>query len=344
MTSAAFDAVEPAPDLAVVILNYKGYEDTIECLDSIVDGEYQSYQLIVVDNASPNESVSKIRDWAARREVEIVDDLDLSDPGSRIDGSFVPQTLSLIKNRGNLGFSSGNNRGIEYALSTDVPYIMILNNDSIVTNGALSRLVTTLDSDPDIGSVFPRIVGTDGKLQVPVYLRPPETLTGILIRSNHGAIISDRYSRDNYLRRTNPHPDYSYDEPIRVANTVSAHSIWRREVFQEQGLLDESMFMYYEEYVLAQKLDDGGYQSVLEPRATIIHKGGMDNSRLPTGWLFKQRCKSEMHYVKEYTDFGPGRRALLKALRTCEYLVRSSRDGEYRSGLGDFVREYLVNG
>lgn len=331
-----------APTLTVVVLNYNGREDTLDCLQSLHTAGYPSLHVVAVDNNSSDGSMDAFRDWAHTSGVPIVDDLDARTDEVEPSKGFEPGALTLIQTGENLGFSAGNNHGIRYALGTSTDHVMILNNDCLVQEGALDRLVRTLEERADAGLVFPKIVDEDGEIQVPVYLRPAETLTGLLIRSNYGALVSNRYARKAYLERTNPLPGYAYEEPVAVPNVVVAVTVFRRGFFEELGLFDEAMFMYYEEYVLKKKMEDSRFSSILEPRATIVHKGGKGNEQLDNAWLHKKRLQSELHYLREYSDLGPMRRAGLKGIRTVEFLVQAVSDDDYRSELGSFLRTYVL--
>ncbi len=105
------------PKVSIVIVNYNGYKDTIECLESIRKIKYSNYDVIVVDNASTDNSVDVIKD-------HITDEI-------------------LLCSDDNLGFSAGNNIGIRVAIENGSDYVLLLNNDTVVEDSFLSHLVTT---------------------------------------------------------------------------------------------------------------------------------------------------------------------------------------------------------
>jgi GT2 family glycosyltransferase len=116
-----------SPRVAVVILNWNGWRDTLECLDSVARLDWVDLQIIVVDNASQDDSVARIRS---------------AFPG-----------ITLIENTANLGFGGGNNPGIRYALKSGAEYVWLLNNDTVVSPETLRLLVTEAERDGTIGSV-----------------------------------------------------------------------------------------------------------------------------------------------------------------------------------------------
>ncbi len=128
---------EPAPApraeeplVSVVVLAYNQLQDTIKCLESIEQHTSSPYELIVVDNASSDGTVDYLRSWAADR-----------------------SHVKVVANRDNLGFAGGNNLGM--ALSTGA-YVVVLNNDTIVTDGWLRGMVDVYRRNPTAALVGPR--------------------------------------------------------------------------------------------------------------------------------------------------------------------------------------------
>lgn len=119
--------LNPGPRVTCIVLNWNGWQDTIECLDALKACTYQDLTVIVVDNASTNDSVVRI-------------------------GVAHPDIL-LLESGANLGFAGGNNIGVRYALSHGAEYVWLLNNDTKPAPHALSALVTKALTDTGIGAV-----------------------------------------------------------------------------------------------------------------------------------------------------------------------------------------------
>jgi GT2 family glycosyltransferase len=119
------------PQVAIVVLNFNGLEDTVQCLRSLRAVPSTAHAVILVDNASEIDP-----EPAARREL----------PG-----------IVVIHNSSNLGYAGGNNRGIERALERDVEYVMVLNNDTIVAPSILQTLIGAFSGDASLGIVGPVI-------------------------------------------------------------------------------------------------------------------------------------------------------------------------------------------
>jgi GT2 family glycosyltransferase len=118
------------PSVYIVILNWNGINDTIECIKSLRKINFNNYKIIVVDNASEENE------------------------GDLIKNTF-PEIV-LIKSSENLGFSGGNNIGIKYAIERDCDLVLLLNNDTIVEKDFLDKLVSHIQPE-DIAITVPKI-------------------------------------------------------------------------------------------------------------------------------------------------------------------------------------------
>lgn len=101
--------------IAIILVNYNGISDTIECIKSINNIKNKNYKIIVVDNASENFEAERIK-------------------------TEFPE-IELIKSNDNLGFSAGNNLGIMYAIKNEYEYILLLNNDTIIDPDMINNLL-----------------------------------------------------------------------------------------------------------------------------------------------------------------------------------------------------------
>ena len=122
--------IEESPTLiSIIILNWNGKKDTIECISSLQDLKHPNFSIIVADNGSTDDSVDSIKN--------------------------VYPDIFILENGENLGFAEGNNRAITYAFNNGAEAVVILNNDTIVDPGLLSSFCTSFDNLPN-----PGILGT----------------------------------------------------------------------------------------------------------------------------------------------------------------------------------------
>ncbi|MEA2098434.1 MAG: glycosyltransferase family 2 protein [Patescibacteria group bacterium] len=118
-------------EVYIIVLNWNGKEDTLECLKSLEKINYSNYKIIVVDNGSEDDSVFEIKKQFSN--------------------------IKIIENKKNLGFSGGNNVGIKYAISNGAHYVLLINNDTTVEKDFLSELVKKGESDEKIGVLGSKI-------------------------------------------------------------------------------------------------------------------------------------------------------------------------------------------
>jgi GT2 family glycosyltransferase len=120
------------PKVSIIILNWNGLKDTLECLRSLKKINYLNYEIIVVDNGSSN------------NEKDIIE-------------KYYPE-IRIIRNSTNQGFSRGNNIGAKLALENKPDYLLFLNNDTIVTPDFLKELVNFCQNNQDVGCAGPLIL------------------------------------------------------------------------------------------------------------------------------------------------------------------------------------------
>ncbi len=167
-----------APKVSIIILNWNGWKDTVECLESLYRITYPNYDVIVVDNGSRDDSVQEIKEYAAGK-IQVSSKFFEYSPNNKPIKVFEvseddvkrgrfnrplyekvdpDRRMILIKNKDNYGFAGGNNIGIKFALSVLNPdYVLLLNNDTVVDKRFLDELVKVAESDEKIGIVGPKI-------------------------------------------------------------------------------------------------------------------------------------------------------------------------------------------
>ncbi|WP_066021812.1 glycosyltransferase family 2 protein [Clostridium sp. CT7] len=116
----------------IIIVNYNAYKDTIECVKSLRKISYKNYKVIIVDNASTDESVARINDKL--------------------------KDCILLRSMKNLGFAGGNNIGMRYALEKGADYVLLLNNDTLVERDFLSNMLVPFSRNTSIGMVGCKIM------------------------------------------------------------------------------------------------------------------------------------------------------------------------------------------
>ena len=121
------------PLVYIILINYNGFKDTVECIQSLKRISYTNYRILVVDNCSPKQP-------------------------DKEDIEYIKENSIWIDGKYNRGFSGGNNLGMKYALEHGADYILLLNNDTTVEPDFLKLLVETAGSRPDAGLICGKIL------------------------------------------------------------------------------------------------------------------------------------------------------------------------------------------
>ncbi len=211
--------------VTAVVLNWNRSVDTIDCVRSLQQSGYPDLNIVVVDNASTDDSVAKIE-------------------------SALPR-VTIIRSPTNGGYAAGNNIGIRQALANGANYVLILNNDVLVEPGFLQPMVGEAEADSSVG-----IVTCDARFQSDHTRAYP---TGGRMKFWRGAATA-LPSRERSQRTT-------------VDFVSGCILLVPRAVFEKVGLLDESFFMYFEDYEFSRRVATS-YQLVYTPDATVYHRSG----------------------------------------------------------------------
>lgn len=213
------------PKVGIIVLNWNSYPDTRNCLRSLEVLEYPNYSLYVVDNGSADNSVERLN-----REFRD------------------PNVISLDENR---GFAGGNNAGIREAIDEGCKYVLLLNNDTTVESGFLTKLVRTGERFPRAGVVGGTIFDESGKVWY------------------SGGAFNDTLVR--YDRKTKPRErSDAFDTDVVVGTMM----FLRSAAITRVGALDENYWFGGEDTELCYRLKQGGWQVLVKPSARIEHAVG----------------------------------------------------------------------
>lgn len=271
------------PRVSIIILNWNGWKDTIECLESLYQITYSNFDVVVIDNDSQDDSIEKIRNYA-NGQIKIENKFFIYDISNKpikilefksdealitkkMNFDKIPQNrkLIVIKNEKNDGFAIGNNLGIQYALKEcDPDYILLLNNDTVVSRTFLSKLVDTAEASNEVGIVGPKIC----------YYTDPEKIQTIGVNINFwtGETIAFGHKKiddDIYFTSDTICADYVYGACLLI----------KVKVIQIIGLLDPIYFLYSEETDWCLRAKKFGYKSVCCLTSKIWHKSQASSSK-----------------------------------------------------------------
>jgi GT2 family glycosyltransferase len=220
------------PRTTVIILNWNGLKDTIECLESLRKITYPDYQVLVVDNGSTGDDVKVLRERF---------------------GDYI----HIIENDMNYGFAEGNNIGMRYALANlDPSYLLLMNNDVKVAPNLLTELVAAAENDTKVGLLGPLVYD---------YYRA-DVVTG----TGHGQRIS-WWRGTTYGIRSNMLQD-AISGMFEADCIEGSCMLIPRRVLEQVGMLDPEYFAYWEETDWCVRIRAAGYRVGCVTSSKIWHK------------------------------------------------------------------------
>lgn len=268
------------PNVSIIILNWNGWKDTIECLESLYNINYPNYDVVVVDNGSDDDSISKIKRYCEGK-IEVESkyfDYDLTNKPIEIIVHDINSTMTilenetnfylsphrkliLLQNKENYGFTKGNNIGIKYANKfLDPEYVLLLNNDTVVDEDFLNILIDSGEKNRNVGFLGPKIYFYDFKGQKNtiqyagskqnLWLFNPKIIG--IFEVDHG----------------------QYDQEKHFGYVHGSCLLAKVDMIKEIGYFDEDFFSYREENDWGIRGNKKGWESLYVPKAMIWHKGG----------------------------------------------------------------------
>jgi len=268
--------------VGVVILNYNGWSDTIECLESLLRLSTPRITVVVCDNGSTDESLKQIRHWAAGRvhaptspflEIARCTQPPVPKPVHLVEmrpeqlsglaaAALPPQTVLLVQNGQNLGFAAGNNPALGwFASDPSISHAWVLNNDTVVTPSALSAMVRRLGERPDAGLCGSRLL----------HYHAPGSVQAL------GGLRYNRWlGSASAITMTSPASDRDVERVVEQAMDMvhGASVLVSRQFLRGVGPLAEDYFLYSEEIDWAERGRRAGFSLAYAHDAIVYHKEG----------------------------------------------------------------------
>ena len=230
-------------DLSVVIVNYQTFELTKNTVNSIFEYDYPfSYEILVVDNASGDDSLSKLQ-------------------------GYFKDKVKFIASSENRGFAAGNNQALKVAKGK---YVLLLNSDTIVWENTLENIYNYMEKHSDVGATGCRVLLENGELDKACKRTFPNVKNSFF-RLFHIPTKSedDNYNLDNL-------PD---GEVYEIDCLTGAFMFIRKDALDEVGFLDETFFMYGEDIDLCFRIKKSGWKIVYYGKSKITHFKGASSKK-----------------------------------------------------------------
>lgn len=234
--------------LSIVLLNWNGHEDTVECLNSLKNLNYDDFNIYLVDNNSQRNSVEYIMDYLENQDYyshAMVTSNKLDDYTDDVD-------LLFILNDVNAGFAGGNNVALEYLIKYDVcEYVLLLNNDTIVSSDFVNALFDKYNQEDNVAFVGATHYYYDDNNSI-------QTVGGGIIDWKHGECMA--------VRQKNQYDTYDFITGSCVFMPIA--------VLREVGPISTDYFMYWEDVDWSTVAHKKGYNLTVSDYGCIYHKEG----------------------------------------------------------------------
>ena len=253
-------------DLSVVIVNYQTFELTKNTINSILEYNYPfSVEILVVDNASTDDSLSRLKDYF----------------GSKV---------KFIASAENNGFAAGNNQALRIA---DGRYQLLLNSDTVVWQDTLEDIYNYMEKHEDVGACGCRVLLENGELDKACKRSFPNVKNSFF-RLFH---IPTKSSNDNY-NLTNL-PD---DEVYEIDCLTGAFMFMRKDALDDAGLLDETFFMYGEDIDLCYRIKKAGWKIIYYGESKITHFKGQSSKKQKSKLIYEFYRAMYIYYKKHHAE------------------------------------------
>jgi GT2 family glycosyltransferase len=249
---------------SVVIVNYASWPLTLRCVESLYATDYEDFEVVIVDNDRP-------------------------------EPPEIPHPARVIRNRVNLGFARACNQGIS-ASSGDL--LVLVNPDALVERDFFGRIEAFFDVNPAAGVAGPRVLDTDGRVQLSAR-RELSMVSGLLGRTS---LLTRLFPSSTLVKKQFPAVT-ELTGPTAVDWVSGACMIVRRSALEEVGPLDERFFMYFEDADLCRSVREAGWSVYYLPEIEVTHQaGGGTRSRPHAIWRLH---KSAFLYHRKHGAHGP---------------------------------------
>jgi len=249
---------------SVLIVNYASWPLTLRCIDSLRETRYGDFEIVVIDNDA-------------------------------VEPPELPSGVRLIRNKENVGFAGAHNRGI--AASNGDPVVLI-NPDTVVERDFFEHLEGFVSKNPRAGISGPRIVDSEGHLQLSAR-REISALSGFLGRTS---LLTRLFPKSSLVKSQFPAVT-DQTHPTSVDWVSGACMVIRRETLRDVGPLDERFFMYFEDADLCRRARAAGWLVYYLPEVEIVHQTGSSSRSKPMAiWLLH---KSAFLYHRKHGAHGP---------------------------------------
>jgi len=285
--------------IGIVILNYKNFTDTINCLSSVIELITESeIFVVVVDNCSKNESVEEISDFLSKNKRKFL----CIEEDYNFESNYRIENFTIIKSSKNTGYARGNNIGLKFLLKFKINYIAIINNDVLLKNTNFELLVSYLLKNKDIAFLSPLVLNKYGNIENNCCRNRPE-LKILFFEYLYYFFRFDLLNKKIHSQYVNLNIVINQENPVVRCDLVQGSFLFGSfDMWSVINGFDEKTFLYFEEHILYEKIRMLGKSMAIVTNTSCIHLGGKSTQNSYSYFLEKERRRSMLYYLKKYRN------------------------------------------
>lgn len=273
--------------LAIIILNYNSWGDTVQCIESIYKTTFvpDEFNIYVVDNKS-----TKV-------------------PDDKVRQKFSEYTIKYIQAECNRGYAAGNNLGIKCALEDECTHFLICNSDVIFVSDDILKMYNYLNENENVGIVGPCVFDSNDEFHWFYFVQ----------KADFKARIKHMFLKTpfkGFFRKFKE--NYTIKSPITVPRKMFSVSgccfMMSEKCTRYLYPLDENTFLYEEENIIGCRLENTEFEAHILPNTHVIHLEGQSTKGMSE---FSKKCaiSSEQYFLKEYLNTNFLCRKILRLIR-----------------------------
>lgn len=293
--------------LGIVILNYNTFNETIECIDSILSSTTVGFCIYIVDNCSNDGSSTKLNDMYESK-----------------------NNIFMIHNTINSGYAAGNNIGIKTAITNGCDYILIVNPDVKFKDNCIEILLNYLSSNDEYGVCSPKILSPENKY---MQFALKKYTFNAFIKSKKPFIFLNSFNNSRFFK-------YDICKPFEFYGMTSGCCFMiKSDTIKKIDFFDENTFLFYEEEILSYKLIEIQKTTCIIPEATVIHNHSTSIKKENKAFTRYHRFLSSKYVLIKYAKINLLEQFLVFLIHDALFIFLSVFKEEYRCLLKPLLKK-----
>ncbi len=282
--------------LGILIINYKKYELTIDCVNSIFDTVSDlNFKIYILDNCSENESFEKLKKQFEDNE-----------------------KIVLVDSQKNLGYANGNNLLIELAKKDGCEKLLVANNDIIFHKNCINQLCKTQE-EKNCLLVGPKLEGTNTNSIKPFRLN---FIQYIMTNTYCYNLLSKKQIKKYFHLPNETSKVYWISGCCFLADTKQ---------FEKIGFFDKHTFLYYEEFILSEKAFNNNLSLYFEPKAVVTHYHGASTNGSANIFTRIENFKSETYFLRKIKRYNKFKLYIIRLIRYLEVYIAFKKENNFEA-------------